>query len=78
MISFPLEAVIRRKKVKISDSDAFIKDYNLIFNKRVKTAILSQPLADIQASPKGLVIGTGVVCIKRIDDKIYITSINSY
>lgn len=78
MISFPLEAVIRNKRLKIKDPDAFTKDYNNIFNKRVKNAILSQPLADVQASPKGLIIGKGEIVIKRFDDKIFITSVNSY
>jgi hypothetical protein len=78
MISFPLDAVIRKKRLKIKDPDAFVKNYNNIFNKRVKNAVLSQPLADVQASPKGLIIGTGEIVIKRFDDKIFITSINSY
>lgn len=78
MISFPLDAVVRKKRLKIKDPDSFIKDYNIIFNKRVKNAILSQPLADVQASPKGLIIGTGEIVIRRFDDKILITSINSY
>ncbi|HNX25368.1 MAG TPA: hypothetical protein PKG60_15080 [Spirochaetota bacterium] len=78
MLSFPLEAVIRKKKVKISDSKAFIKDYNIIFNKRVKNSILSQPLADVQAGPRGLVIGTDEVIIKLVDEKICITSVNCH
>ena len=78
MISFPLDAVIRKKKFKIKDPDAFAKDYNNIFSEKLKNVILSQPLADIQASPKGIIIGSGEILIRKIEDKIFITSINSF
>ncbi len=77
MISFPLDAVIQKKKFKVKNSEHFIKDYNNIFSKKIKNTILNQPLADIQASPKGIIIGTGEILIKKIDDKIFITSIKS-
>jgi len=78
MISYPVITVIRKKKLKISEPGEFVKDYNIIFNDRVKKTILDQPLSDIKANSKGLIIGSGEICINRIDNRILITSINVY
>ena len=78
MISYPLNVVIKKKKTTINDPVIFIRDYHFIFNKRVKNSIISQPLADITASSKGLLIGTGEILINLVDNKIKITSINCF
>jgi len=78
MISYPLNITNKKNKIKITDPETFIKDYDIIFNSKVKDSIINQPLADIMASSKGLMIGTGEVWIKIIDSKINITSIKNY
>lgn len=78
IIYYPLNVASKNRKKKISDPESFIKDYNTIFNKRVKNSILKQPLADVKASSKGLSIGTGEIIINLVDGRIYITSVNSY
>ena len=77
MISYPLNTVIKKKRVKIINAESFIKDYDIIFNSKVKKSILNQYAADVKAGPKGLSIGTGEVLINRVNGKIYITSINN-
>ncbi len=76
MVSYPLNVVINKKKVKISEPGSFIKEYDTIFNNKVKNSVISQPLADVQASSKGLMIGTGEIWIKSVEGNIRIISIN--
>lgn len=78
MISYPLNISNKNNMLKINDHESFIKEYNTIFNKKIKNLIINQPLADIIASSKGLKIGSGEIWINRVDDKINITSINNY
>ncbi len=77
MLLYPLNTVINKKRIKLNDSGMFIVNYNKIFNKRIKNAILSQTLADIKSSSKGLIIGKGEILINRINNKIFITSISN-
>lgn len=77
-ISYPLTAVFKNKRIKINNPEAFVKNYNIIFSKKIKNSIINQALADIKASSKGLRIGIGEVWINRINDKILITSIKNY
>jgi hypothetical protein len=78
MISYPLNITNRKNRIKINNPESFIKDYNIIFNKKVKNSIINQPLADVMASSKGLMIGGGDILINKVDSKIHITSINNY
>ncbi|PKL18886.1 MAG: hypothetical protein CVV49_03790 [Spirochaetae bacterium HGW-Spirochaetae-5] len=78
MISYPLNITNRKSRIKINNPESFIKDYNIIFNKKVKNSIINQPLADVMASSKGLMIGAGEILINKVDSKIHITSINNY
>jgi hypothetical protein len=78
MISYPLNISNKKNRIKISNPESFIKDYNIIFNQKVKNSIINQPLADVIASSKGLIIGTGEIRINIVDSKIHITSINNY
>ncbi len=78
MLYYPLNVVLNKKKIKINDPESFIKKYHNIFNKRVKDAILKQLPADVKAGSKGIMIGTGEIWIKFAEDKILITSINTY
>ncbi len=77
MISYPLNISNKKNKIKINNPESFIKDYNIIFNKKVKNSIINQPIADVMASSKGLMIG-GEIWINKVDSKIHITSINNY
>lgn len=78
MISYPLNITNKKNKFKITNPETFIKDYDIIFNSKVKDSIINQPLADIMASSKGLKIGTGEVWINITDNKINITTIKNY
>jgi hypothetical protein len=78
MISYPLNISNKKNRIKISNPESFIKDYNIIFNQKVKNSIINQPLADVIASSKGLIIGSGEIRINIVDSKIHITSINNY
>jgi len=77
MISYPLSIRNKRNRIKINNPESFIKDYKIIFNNKVKSSVLDQPLADIMASSKGLMIGSGEIWISVVDSKIHITSINN-
>lgn len=77
MISYPLNITNKKNKIRITNPEKFIKEYDAIFNRKVKDSIINQPLADIMASSKGLMIGTGEVWINIIDSKINITSIKN-
>jgi len=77
MIFYPQYAVINKKKLKLSDPEIFINNYSRIFNQKIKNAIINQTLADIKSGSKGLVLGTDNIRISRVDNKIYITSINN-
>ncbi len=77
MILYPLNVKNKKNRIRINNPESFIKDYKIIFNKKVKTSILDQPLADIMASSKGLMIGAGEIWISIVDSKIHITSINN-
>jgi hypothetical protein len=78
LISYPLTAAFKKKKVKINSPEAFVKNYDIVFSKKIKNSIINQALADIKASSKGLRIGIGEVWLNRINDKILITSINNF
>jgi hypothetical protein len=77
LISYPLTVTINKRKIKISDKDDFIKNYHHIFNKKVKDSLLLQPLADIQANSKGIMIGSGELWINMVNSRIMITSVNN-
>ena len=76
-ISYPLNLTINKKKKQISDPKSLVNEYTNIFNKKVKNAILNQPIADVKVSVKGIIIGNGEILINRVEDKICITSINT-
>lgn len=78
MINYPIHTVIKKKKIKISRPEEFIKYYHSIITKKIRESILNVRLADIKSTPKGLVIGDNEVLIKMIDDRIQIVSFNSY
>jgi hypothetical protein len=78
MLSYPLNAVLKKKKIKINNPETFIQQYNNIFTKRVKDAILKQSPADVKAGTKGIMIGTGEILINHTNNKILITTINTY
>ncbi len=77
MISYPVIAVINKRKQRISSPEMLIKEYDNIFNSKVKNSVINQSLADITASSKGLKIGTGEIWIKNVNGNILITSINN-
>ena len=77
MISFPLKVYVNRKKMTIKNDWSFIKYYNQIFNTKVKASIIHQPLADIFANSKGLMIGRGEIWINMVSGRILITAINN-
>lgn len=77
LINYPVTVTINKKKKIISDKDVFIKNYNSIFNKKVKDSLLLQPLADIQANSKGIMIGSGELWINIVNSRIMITSVNN-
>lgn len=77
LISYPVTVTIKKKKIKISGKNEFIKNYHYIFNKKVKDSLLLQPLADIQGNSSGIMIGTGELWINMVNSRIMITAVNN-
>lgn len=77
LINYPLTVTINKKKIKISGKNQFINNYHYIFNKKVKDSLLQQPLADIQANSKGIMIGSGELWINMVNSRIMITAVNN-
>lgn len=78
MIYYPLTVINNHKRLKITDQKLFVKDYNRIFNKKIKSIVLSQQIADVKASSDGLIFGKGEILINPVDGKISITTIKIY
>jgi len=77
LISYPVTVTINNRKVRITGKNEFIKNYPYIFNKKVKDSLLQQPLADIQANSKGIMIGSGELWINMVNSRIMITAVNN-
>ena len=77
LINYPVTVTINNRKVRITGKNEFIKNYNHIFNNKVKNSLLQQPLADIQGNAKGIMIGNGELWINMVNSRILITAVNN-
>jgi len=77
MISYPFQARINGKAIKLRDTAHFIADYDKIVTAKIKNAVAKQSYATLFANWQGVMIGDGEIWFSGIDNKtVKITAIN--
>ncbi len=78
LVSYPFQARINGKAVKLRDAAHFVQDYDKIITSKVKQAIAGQSYSTLFANWQGVSIGDGEVWFSGIggNDKIKIIAIN--
>jgi len=61
MILFPFTATVTGKDIEIDSMDNFLKNYDQIFNFKVRDAILQEKVELLSVSSNGIMIGRGEV-----------------
>lgn len=78
LVSYPFQARINGKAVKLRDAAHFVQDYDKIVTPKVKRAIADQSYSTLFANWQGVSIGDGEVWFSGIggNDNIRIIAIN--
>jgi hypothetical protein len=83
LISYPFQARIKGKAVKIRDAQHFIADYDKVITAKVAGAVAKQSYATLFANAQGVMIGDGEVWFSGVcsdssckQQTIQITAIN--
>lgn len=78
LVSYPFQARVNDKAIKLRDAAHFVADYDKIVTPKVKQAVANQKYETLFANWQGVMIGDGEVWFSGIggNDKIKITAIN--
>jgi hypothetical protein len=81
LILFPFKATVTGKDIEIDSMDKFLKNYDQIFNLKVRNAVLNEKLETLSVNSNGIMIGRGEIWFTSyiINDKkiTAITTINN-
>jgi hypothetical protein len=79
IIQYPLNINLDGKKINIKDKEAFLENYNLIFNDKFKLQIKDADIENVWGNSIGYVIGNGDIWFADdpSDGKLKIIAINS-
>jgi hypothetical protein len=79
MINYPLFVQISGRKVKLQKSADVLKQYDVVFNHRVKEAVAQQKVEELFVNWQGVMIGNGEIWFNQLSNskKVRITAINN-